>query len=234
MKRILPLTFTLLVIGIVAFAVIAFTPAIGANPFKLKYQDEDWITVTGDVNSITPDAFTLDFGDGLITVEMDDWDFYSDTSRLVTGEKVTVYGVIDNGFYEAKTIEADMVYAHDRSTYFYANDADEEDDYPYYYSYYHTYPVAVPDGTWLSVSGRVTDINGRELTLNTGENKLIVDTKELNYNPLDDKGYQQIDKGDRIYVTGLVDINIFDANELDALTITSLTQDRTKRVGRGS
>jgi len=64
---------------------------------------------------------------------MDDWDWFDEASRLNAGEKVTVYGRIDDGLYETRTIEADSVYVYERNTYYYANDADEE-------SYYYTYP----------------------------------------------------------------------------------------------
>lgn len=229
MKHKKPISYVLL--SMVAWGLIAFSsaPAMSANPYKMKYTDNDWITITGDVVSTSEDAFTLDFDDGLVTVEMDDWDWFNEASLLKKGEKVTVYGRIDDGLYEAKTIEADSVYAHDRNTYFYASDADEEGD-ALYYSYYYTYPVEIPDGTWMSVSGIVKDIDGRELTLDTGLREVRIDTDEMAYNPLDDKGYQQIDEGDRIYVSGELDIGFFEANEIKAHTITSLTKDRTKKV----
>lgn len=223
----------LLGVGALGLVALSSAPAMSANPYKLKYQDQDWITVTGDVKTVSDEAFTLDFGDGMITVEMDDWDWFDEADLLKTDEKVTVYGRIDNGWYEAKKIEAGSVYAHDRATYYYANDADEEGDYSYY-SYYITYPTTVPDGTWMSVSGEVTDINRRELTLDTGAYKVSVDTIGMAYNPLDDKGYQQIDKGDRIYVSGEVDLNVFDENELSASAITVLVEDKTKKVKKDS
>ncbi len=220
---------SLLGVGALGLVALSSAPAMSANPYKLKYTDNDYITVTGDVKAVHDEAFTLDFDEGMITVEMDDWDWYDEANLLKAGEKVTVYGRIDNGWFESKTIEAGSIYAHDRATYYYANDADEEADYTYY-SYYVTYPAVVPDGTWMSASGEVTDISGRELTLDTGAYKISVDTIGMAYNPLDDKGYQQIDEGDRIYVSGKVDVGIFDENELAASTITVLVEDKTKKV----
>ena len=233
MKRYLSLSSWLM--GISALGLVAFSSssAISANPYNLKYQDKDWITVTGDVTSVHDEAFTLNFGEGLITVEMDDWDWYDEANLLKAGEKVTVYGRIDNGWYEAKKIEAGSVYAHDRATYYYANDGDEEGDY-IYSSYYVSYPTTVPDGTWMTASGEVTDINGRELTLDTGAFKISVDTIGMAYNPLDNKGYQQIDEGDRIYVSGRVDKSVFDENELAASAITILVEDKTKEPNKDS
>lgn len=217
-----------LLLGFMAFAL---TPVKGANPYKMKYTDNDWISITGDVQSTTTEAFTLDFGQGLITVEMDDWDWYDEADLLKVGEKVTVYGRIDDGLYETRKIEANSVYAHDRNTYFYANDADEEGDYMFY-TYYTAFPVTVPDGTWMSASGTIKEINGRELTLDIGTRNIIIDTDEMSYNPLDDVGYQKIDKGDRIYVSGKLDIDFFEHDEIKALIINNLEKDKTKKTNK--
>lgn len=204
-------------------------PAWSDNPYKLGYFDRDWITLTGDVTATRAEAFTLDFGEGMITVEMDDWDWYDEANRIRAGEKVTVYGRIDDGWYEARTVEADMVYAHERDTFFHASDADEEGDYRHYA--YTPYPLAAPEGTWLSLAGTVTKIDGRELMLDTGLREVQIDTDPMEYNPLDDVGYQQVDVGDRIFVSGRVDLGYFERDELQAHSITSLTRDTTKTLG---
>jgi|AACY02.3.fsa_nt_gi hypothetical protein len=74
----------------------------------------------------------------------------------------------------------------------------------------------------------------RQLTLETGAYKISVDTIGMAYNPLDDEGYQQIDEGDRIYVSGAVDVGVFDENELAASAITILVEDKTKQVNKDS
>jgi len=206
-----------IIMGLASFAA---TPAMSANPYKMKYTDHDWISVTGHIDSISTERFTLDFDGGVITVEMDGWDGYDEAQLLNEGERVTVNGRIDNGLYEAKTIEADTVYSHGRRTYFYSNATDEEGDYKYY-SFY-SYPAEIPDGTWMSLSGKVTDINDRELVLNTLGGDVVVDTKTMNFNPLDDAGYVQIQEGDRIHVSGEFDINLFDKNEVNAKNIFTI------------
>lgn len=42
------------------------------------------------------------------------------------------------------------------------------------------------------------------------------------YNPMDDEGYQQIDVGDRVSVTGDIDIDTWEKRELMAETIVTL------------
>ncbi|MDB2414820.1 hypothetical protein N9W34_03520 [Rickettsiales bacterium] len=195
--------------------------AEAANPFKLKYTNNDWINVTGKIKDISSDQFTLDFDDGMITVEMDDWDGYDEAQLLKKGETVTVSGEIDHDLYESKKIEASTVYSHDRTTYFYASSEDEEDGY--YYSYY-SYPAEIPDGTWMNVSGVVKKIHDRELILQTSAGDIVVDTKTMSYNPLDDSGFVQVDVGDKVYVSGEFDVNFFDKNEIDASSIATVVE----------
>lgn len=61
----------------------------------------------------------------LITVEMDDWDWYAEGAALSEGDRVTVYGFIDDDFYELRSIEASSVYVDDFNTFFYASGLDE-------------------------------------------------------------------------------------------------------------
>jgi len=215
-------------------AAISGQAAFSADPHTLKYHDNDWISITGDVKAVHEESFTLDFGEGLITVEMDDWDWYDEADAMKKGEKATVYGSIDNGLYEAKTIEADTVFAHRRQTYFYANDVDEEGDFRSHVYYTQATPVVIPAGTWVSVTGTVKEIDEEEFILNTGNYQIEVDTEDMAYNPLDDQGYQQIDVGDRLYVTGEVEHDFFEEREIDASTITSITKDKTKKMNNAS
>lgn len=189
--------------------------------------DRSWINLSGTVTASTLDQFTLDYGTGLITVEMDDWDWYNEASLIRPGEQVTVYGRIDDGFYESRTIEASSVYVNDRNTFYYANAADEEGDY---FTYFYTAPVkAFPEGSWVSVSGQVERVDGREFTLDTGASKIKVDTIAMTYNPLDDVGVQQIKKGDRVAVTGHIDDDLFEQREIHAQSIVSLSLDQKKQ-----
>ena len=188
--------------------------------------DESNITITGEIAAIYGDSFTLDYGEGLITVEMDDWDFYNEVERLDTGDTVTVRGELDDEFYEAHTVEADSVYSYDRATYYYANDADEEDVDALVYSL----PPIPPEGTWYRISGVVEDISGSEIIVDTGVADMTVDTAHLGYNPLDDVGFPQVDLGEYIYVSGMFDRNFFDTNEIEAETIITLNRDTTKII----
>jgi len=204
-----------------ALGATAATVTAATNPYEKPNQSD--ITITGEVLARVGDELTLDYGEGVITVEMDDWDWHNEAAWINPGEKITVSGEIDNDLYQIKTIEAETAYVHDRATYYYASDTDEEDRV--YWTYTVMNPSNMPEGTWLGLSGTVTEMNGSEFTMDTGYNEVRVETAYLDYNPLDDQGYQQVDTGDRVYVSGLLDKNFFTRNEVDASTLITLTED---------
>ena len=208
-------------------AVIALLPATTtANPYVESKPNRSWISMSGTVASTSTGRFTLDYGNGQVIVEMDDWDWFDEASLLTPGEKVTVYGRIDDNLYEHRTIEASSVYVFDRSTYYYASPDDEES----YYSFY-VYPhlAVLPDGSWISISGTVESVDGREFVLDTGLRTVRVDTRTMGYNPLDDLGLPQIDPGDRVSVSGILDANFFEKHEILAKSILSLHRDDGRR-----
>lgn len=102
------------------------TPAYAADPYAKP--EDSWISISGTVVDPKADTFKLDYGDGVITVEMDDWDDDADAYVLLDGDRVTVYGMIDDGLFERTTIEANSVYVESLNSYFYASAADEEGD----------------------------------------------------------------------------------------------------------
>ena len=179
--------------------------------------DGSWVSLSGQVVSHTPSAFSLDYGQGFITVETDDWDNIGDGWAISEGDEVTVYGRIDDGFYQNKKIEAGSIFIEDLNTLVSApSSADEEDMAPISYTYF-----SVPAVYNLQLAGTVTSVSGREFTIDAGKRKVTVDTMQMGYNPLDDVGIQKIDKGDFVSVSGELDINYLDKAEISAETIVS-------------
>lgn len=200
-------TSKIMLLGAVLAPCLLTADAFAQDPKKAS--DDTWITVSGTIASASPSSFRLDYGSGVITVEMDDFDFYPDGYGLLANDEVVVNGIVDNDLFEKKTIEASSVFVENLGTYFYANAADEED----FNSWTVTYPVLVKQ---VEVTGKVAAINGRELTLDTGARKIQVDTAALGYNPLDDSGYFQIDVGDRVKTGGVIDNDLFEKREIMA------------------
>lgn len=177
--------------------------------------DNSWISVSGTVVETSPDSFRLDYAGGVITVEMDDFDFFQEGRLMMENDKVVVYGIVDNDLFEKKTIEASSVFVEDLQTHFYANASDEED----FVNWTVSGPIIVGEA---QVSGYVTSIDGREFTINTGLQSIQVDTDEMGYDPMDDKGYLEIDLGDFVKVSGEVDPGLFEDHEIEADWIVEL------------
>lgn len=207
-----------------ALAQSALAQSSDDNPYLQP--DETWISLSGTAVDIQEDHFTLDYGEGVVLVEMDDWNWYPDTTGLLDGDRVRVYGKVDDDLYETTSIEASSVYVENLGTYFYANPADEEYDEDYDYWVVAT-PIILGE---MTVRGTVTSIDGREFTIDTGTRELTVDTIGMNYNPLDDKGFQKIDIGDYVSVTGEIDVDVWEARELMADVIVTLEEDRSSET----
>lgn len=182
--------------------------------------DDSFISINGTVTSAGPETFELDYGEGVITVEMDDWDWYREGYKLLNGDNVTVYGRIDDDLFEVAKIEADSVYVKGLNSFFFANDADEEDV---------AYVNLVAATTTAAIQGRVKDIDGREFIVDTGDGTLRVDTSSMPYNPLDKEGYQQVEKGDRVSVVGALTPGFFSEREIKADAVMTLSQDKAKQ-----
>lgn len=60
-----------------------------------------------------------------------------------------------------------------------------------------------------------------ELTVDTDLQQVTIDTTSLLYNPMDDVGYQQIDEGDLVSITGDMESDLLESMELmaDSLVI---------------
>jgi uncharacterized protein YdeI (BOF family) len=197
-------------------AALMVSPAFAENPYLQS--DDTWISIDGEVEGVSADAFTLDYGDGIITVEMDDGDRDADGYKLVPGDKVTVSGKIDDDFYEVASIEASSVFVESLGTQFYASAVDEED------TIIHFTPVVVAE---TILRGEVTSVDqaDREFTVDNGTRELTVNVDELSYNPLDDSGYQKISEGDVVSVTGEMNAQLFDRRQFDADAVITLKQE---------
>lgn len=190
------------------------------NPYAKA--DESWISLSGQAVNTRVGKFTLDYGEGTVLVEVDDWDWYDANTDMLEGDKVTVYGRVDDDMFELTKIEASSIYVENLGTYFYgdASAADEESDAYWIDPDYD--PIVVGQTT---VRGTVSSVSGREFTVNTGLQAITVDTIGMGYNPLDDQGYQQIEKGDYVSVSGDMEYGFWEGRELSADSVVTLFND---------
>lgn len=201
----------------IAGALTAMGASAVAQPNPATLEDDTWISLNGTVTSVSDSTFRLDYGDGIATVEMDDWDNYGEAFVLADGDNVTVFGEVDNDLYEKTKIEASSVYVEDLNSYFYASSADEEEVGEWAVEL----DPEVGDITYIGTVETVDPL-AEEFTIDTGVTELTVDTSPLVYNPLDDEGFQKIEKGDRVSVNGVIDSDFFEGSELKADSIVTL------------
>ncbi|WP_421684134.1 hypothetical protein HKW98_06885 [Stutzerimonas urumqiensis] len=203
-------------LALAATAPLIAQPALAAdktpNPYSLH--DGTWIGIGGTVESAGPESFVLNYGNGSVVVEMDDWDWYAEGRKLLQGDQVTVYGDVDDDLYELTSIEANAVYVKGLNSFFFASAADEETPWR---------TATFLPTSQATIQGTVQDIQDREIILDTGEGTLTINTLTLGYNPFDAEGYQRIDVGDTIRVTGQMDRAFFGKREFNAELMTSLT-----------
>lgn len=196
------------------FSVIAPAGVAAAQTAPMTKMDREWITVSGDISDVTPQGFRIDYGDGVLPVEMDGF-LPTTTGGLRNGDWVTVSGRIDDSLWERRSIEASSVYSSRLQERLWANAADEEGDYTLFS------PIDMPDqGDWLGVTGRVTaiDLADDEMIVDLGDQTIQVDTTGMGVVPL-------ATIGDRVSVYGrLDDADLWDAREIDAASVTILSQ----------
>lgn len=195
-----------------AASALATAPAAAQQSPYLQ-PDESWITLDGTVEDVARDAFNLRYGEGMIRVEMDDGDRDADAYPLVNGTRVTVTGKIDDDFLEVARIEASSVYVHHLGVRFFASAADEED--------WRMMPEPTTTARTI-LRGTVTDVRNDEFDINTGPRKITVEVDRLGYDPLDDEGYQKVEVGDYVSVTGGIDYDLIEGRQLEAASVITL------------
>jgi uncharacterized protein YdeI (BOF family) len=187
---------------------LTLSQANAQSPYAME--DDSWISLSGTVQSIDGDSFVLDYGEGTINVELEDWDWYPETSSGLVNETVTVSGMIDDDFFETAEINADSVYLDRLNSYYWVN---PQATYTYYYPYAD--PV---DTEMATIEGQVTEIHGdHEFSINTGNRAVRVEVDML-----PETGLDELTVGDRIRANGEMDYDLFEGREFDAQTFSIL------------
>lgn len=210
-------------IGLAAVGASAVSADSARQPNPYTKPDNSFVTISGTVVDPGVELFELDYGQGTVTVEMDDWDSYGEARALMDGDIVTVYGRIDDDFFETTSIEAGAVYVDELNTYFYASSTDEESLSHYYTPNVWIAPVSVVPSA-MTMRGEVVSVaaQDRSFVISIGDETVEVTTDMLGYNPVDKKGFQQIARGDWVSVTGSLDYQFLDGQVMSADSITTL------------
>ncbi|NHK28790.1 hypothetical protein FF098_012790 [Parvularcula flava] len=196
----------------VSAAALMFGAASAQTSDVSTATEGDYVSLTGTVNSVEEDSFTVDYGTNIIEAEFDDlFSSVEVDERLSPGDRVTVYGTVDDDWFEGRVIDVDTVYSSSSYTVYGANDVSAS---PLYYV--DPYPADATTGTYITLDGEVTNTRGQSFVLNTGGTMIDVETDQLGYNPLDDMGSQQIETGDRVTVVGTLEDQLFEDSVLVA------------------
>lgn len=102
----LPVSVAFVVPALVLILALGFSvPLAAVQPDPYERPDETYISISGTVDSVAPDSFMLDYGDGLVRVEMDDEGYL----KIRKGDRVKVVGRMDNDLFEGRRLKADAV-----------------------------------------------------------------------------------------------------------------------------
>lgn len=221
--------FMYFIIFVTLFGSLAIASAMDMDSQDNTKLKETWISISGTVVNPKPAEFTLNYGDGTIAVDMQDWKWYKKNNSEMSGDKVTVYGILDETLFDGKSIDATSIYDQKLGKYFFGRNRELAMDQRNLnledplFQYWGSEPILVGG---VTVKGTVTGVNGRVFTINAGAKKVTVDTSSMPYDPLDKKGYQMIDKGDYLTVTGHISDAFMTKGELVADHIVVLTEEK--------
>lgn len=202
--------------GLIASAVLA-APAVAQMP-KLQ-PDESYVSISGTVVNSDDDEFTLDYGQGQISVEMDDWEWQNEDMEVLPGDEVTVYGRVEKHLFVDASIEADSVFIEDPATYYYSPTPEVTT-----FTVMDVSPVTPVIAGNLVFTGTVTNVKDRTFTINTGDLELTVNTSGMRNNPLDDEGRQKVETGDTVSVVGNLGTGVIGDRRLEADSIVILQE----------
>ena len=173
------------------------------------------VAIEGKVKSVTPENFTLDYGNGELIVDMDDFNNYGNIASALKGDKVTVFGKTAAVYPGMTEFDADSVWVNGMNTYFYAKDATESD--------FLRFTVMGNKLPAQGFAGEITDVDSDQFTMKTPEGTDIdVNIEKLGYNPFDDEGFQKLKVGDRVWVAGSYDRDLLSDDEMEATHVVTM------------
>lgn len=216
---------------IAASLVVSASAVIAEEKPLAESEPGSTVLLNGQVKSIDGNEFQLDFGGDTIEVDLDGWAWEDDVaSYLKIGEQVSVGGTIEDGLLETRSLDATNIYVAASTTYYSIDDSS-----PAYLNQYENSSTQgssqeqssqdrqkLTNGAFVSVKGIVASISGRELTLDSGNMSVKVDTSDMLYNPLEKDIGESVQKGDRVYAYGEVNEAFLSGKVISASSIVKM------------
>ena len=197
---------------LVAMGLLPLAAVLAQDPYEQV--DQTWIRINGEVETAGRHFFVPDYGEGRIVVDVADGSRDAAGYVLEDGDRVTVTGIVDDDLFKTTTIDASSVYIQHLDTYFYAQPV--LDDSPMVAV---TTPVVIAETV---LQGRVNRVGEQQFTIDTDERQVTIQVDEMNNDPLDEEGYQQVTEGDLVSVTGTVKADFLEGRVIKARSVTTI------------
>ncbi len=190
-------------ISVAAWAQVEPGPGTN-NPHQVP--EGSWVGITGQVESTGPGSFMLDYGKGTIKVDLEPTS--TKQHAFIKDEQVRVYGLVDDGFFKAKTIKAHAVYVESLQTYACTTEGAEV--------FCASFAPVVYSG--VVVHGRVTAVSPGNVQVDDGEKLIGVDTSALEAAQGENVMATTAKVGDLVTVVGHMDEGLF-SRKLEAVSL---------------
>lgn len=187
----------------------------GESPKEVSPWDKDdgqWITIAGKVTEAGVNTFKLDYGEGAIIIEIDDYDRELEGFNIKNDDKVIVTGRIDADKDQKRSIEAASVYVSNIKKSFFASADDEEEVIT-------KLRQASANGTGLALTGAIVFTAEKLMTIDNGVQIFDVSTELLPEDAFDKEGELQLKVGDKVTAYGTITDGFVDARKFVATKV---------------
>ncbi len=153
-------------------------------------RSSSWIGLEGTIRTVGARSFILAYDGGTLPVA-----YGGEALRqhqFQQDQKVTVYGWLDNDLFERKVLKASAISVHNEGG---AQEVIGDDI---------AGALRQKPGTGTTVHGRVTGIDGRLITMDQANGRLVLDTQGMSYDPAQAQGHRRVEVGDVVTATGAI------------------------------
>jgi uncharacterized protein YdeI (BOF family) len=185
--------------------------------------DGSWVAISGKVKSTGHEQFTLDHEGGTINVQVERDDLEGREHKILEGEQVTVYGLVDEGFFRSTRILARAIFVESMSTYVYTTDGVNE--------VLEVFTPVMTSG--IAVYGEVRSISGNNIVLDDGDRRITVDASALATDPNGGDDVKSVQVGDMITAVGSTSREFFTGRTLRATSLHKLGTGSEERFDAG-
>ena len=199
---------TALCVATMGSIAVAQDTQLRANETPNAQTDGTWVGVHGTVESTSTGTFMLDYGEGSIKVIVDP--SAANPHEFKANEAVTVYGVIDEGFFKATTLRARTIHLDGQKRYACTTDGADAKVVGFVPAMY----------AGMLVHGRVSGRTATSVIVDQGDRTVTVDISMLVPVPDGNNELTEVQEGDYVTVVGQMDQGLFTGRKFVATSMT--------------